>query len=229
MNTATQYPIVTGSTPTGHILWKYGVTTFDDLASIINQRDGDVARVINSQGTKWLPGSLGGTYYPSGFYTWNETGAVWEIDKAIEEIANVIQTLVDKDPGKSLLWQSSSFNPADSTTYYFCAGQTLTPSPSSNGNRRHKISVAASEFTLNVSLACNGTNEGVTWTIRNYTKETSEDFDTLHAWNSGGQANSWNGKATLSCDVDDFIEVTCDTPIWSTNPIAVRLMAILNY
>lgn len=31
--------------------------------------------VINSQGTSWLPGSLGGTYYPDG--TYYSTGAVW--------------------------------------------------------------------------------------------------------------------------------------------------------
>lgn len=30
----------------------------------------------NSQGTKWLPGSLGGTYYPAGLYYSN--GLVWE-------------------------------------------------------------------------------------------------------------------------------------------------------
>lgn len=34
------------------------------------------AEVINSQGTSWLPGSLGGTYYSKGFYKSN--GTTWE-------------------------------------------------------------------------------------------------------------------------------------------------------
>ena len=34
------------------------------------------AEVINSQGTSWLPGSIGGTYYSKGFYKSN--GTVWE-------------------------------------------------------------------------------------------------------------------------------------------------------
>lgn len=32
--------------------------------------------VLNSQGTRWLPGTLGGTYYPNGLYY--STGVSWE-------------------------------------------------------------------------------------------------------------------------------------------------------
>lgn len=33
--------------------------------------------VVNSQGTRWLPGSLGGTYYPKGFYMSDGTNWIY--------------------------------------------------------------------------------------------------------------------------------------------------------
>jgi len=40
---------------------------------------GEIAYVFNSQGTAWLPSTLGGTYYPAGFYVWD--GAAWVSDR----------------------------------------------------------------------------------------------------------------------------------------------------
>lgn len=40
---------------------------------------GEIAYAENSQGTPWLPGTLGGTYYPAGFYVWN--GIDWVSDR----------------------------------------------------------------------------------------------------------------------------------------------------
>ena len=40
-------------------------------------KDGLLAFVENSQGTAWLPFSLGGTYYPSGLYVWDEPTQTW--------------------------------------------------------------------------------------------------------------------------------------------------------
>lgn len=40
---------------------------------------GDIAYVYNSQGTPWLPGTIGGTYYPAGWYAWD--GASWVSDR----------------------------------------------------------------------------------------------------------------------------------------------------
>jgi hypothetical protein len=50
------------------------VNTYNDLPPAIS----NVAEyywVLNSQGTAWLPGGLGGTYYPKGLYFSN--GATW--------------------------------------------------------------------------------------------------------------------------------------------------------
>ena len=40
-------------------------------------KDGILAFVENSQGTSWLPFTLGGTYYPSGLYVWDEPTQTW--------------------------------------------------------------------------------------------------------------------------------------------------------
>ena len=40
---------------------------------------GQIAYVESSEGTAWLPSTLGGTYYPAGFYLWN--GSDWVSDR----------------------------------------------------------------------------------------------------------------------------------------------------
>jgi hypothetical protein len=41
--------------------------------------NGELAYVYSSQGTAWLPGTVGGSYYPAGFYVWD--GALWVSDR----------------------------------------------------------------------------------------------------------------------------------------------------
>ena len=48
---------------------------------------GDIAYCSLSEGTQWLPGTLGGSYYPAGFYQW--TGSAWVSDR--NAIANQFQ------------------------------------------------------------------------------------------------------------------------------------------
>jgi hypothetical protein len=50
------------------------VNTYADLP-LPNTVPGQKYGVINSQGTSWLPGSLGGTYYSKGYYYSN--GTIW--------------------------------------------------------------------------------------------------------------------------------------------------------
>lgn len=55
---------------------------------------GDVAYVKASEGTKWLPGTVGGTYYPAGWYQWN--GTEWFSDRnAIAIQFDLNQTALD--------------------------------------------------------------------------------------------------------------------------------------
>jgi len=131
-----------------------GVTTFSDLDSLIlylnpivfaadgggipikQQADnysaliagseiGDIAYVENSQGTAWLPGTLGGNYYPEGWYVWD--GSVWVSDR--NAIANEINNLLLSAGGldnRILVTQANKDTTLggtiDSTKQYFLDG-----------------------------------------------------------------------------------------------------------
>lgn len=74
-------------TPNGCILKPYTTIGLENLTYHTNFSALNVDRpqpvaadtivaVRNSQGTQWLPGNLGGTYYPKGYYI--STGVAWE-------------------------------------------------------------------------------------------------------------------------------------------------------
>ncbi len=65
------------------------VNQFSDL--VAGNNIGDLAYVENSEGTAWLPATLGGSYYPAGWYIWD--GVTWESDR--NAIANQLKLLID--------------------------------------------------------------------------------------------------------------------------------------
>lgn len=75
-------------TPTAGSLIKYVVNNYSDLLLEVATA-GDFAYVENEQGTKWMPGSLGGTYYGSGLYYY--TGSSWINN--LPQIENQLQIL----------------------------------------------------------------------------------------------------------------------------------------
>lgn len=74
--------LVDGKVPVEQLPLGFGTVTFWDNYTDLNTgfpqpvTADTVAAVRNSQGTKWLPGSLGGTFYPKGYYI--STGTDWE-------------------------------------------------------------------------------------------------------------------------------------------------------
>jgi hypothetical protein len=58
---------------------------------------GELAYCNLPQGTQWLPGTVGGSYYPSGWYLWD--GSVWTSDR--DNIVNQLQLNVNGLGGKS--------------------------------------------------------------------------------------------------------------------------------
>ncbi len=74
---------------------KYNVLNYSALSSILDQELYDFAYVRQSQGIKWLPGSLGGTYYGAGLYMWN--GSTWVEDKTniYQEIDSILNSKAD--------------------------------------------------------------------------------------------------------------------------------------
>jgi hypothetical protein len=81
---------------------KYTVENYTELLTVTGQRVNTFAFVLNSQGTPWLPGSLGGSYYGKGLYIW--TGDMWvssniNLNAALSDIS---ADKVDKVVGYSL-------------------------------------------------------------------------------------------------------------------------------
>tara|TARA_R110000851_G_scaffold222414_1_gene375264 strand:+ start:5620 stop:6249 length:630 start_codon:yes stop_codon:yes gene_type:complete len=81
---------------------KYTVENYAELLVVTGQRVNTFAFVLNSQGTPWLPGSLGGSYYGKGLYIW--TGDMWvssniDLNAALSDIS---ADKVDKVVGYSL-------------------------------------------------------------------------------------------------------------------------------
>lgn len=70
----------------------YTASNYSDLvATAVAPDTGNLAYVMNSQGTAWLPGTLGGTYYPKGIYIFD--GTKWVSDR--NAIAQQLQINVD--------------------------------------------------------------------------------------------------------------------------------------
>ncbi len=85
---------------------------------------GEIAYVNQSEGTPWLPGTLGGTYYPAGWYLWD--GSVWVSDR--NSIVDQLQLNVDGLGNKANIGHTHvkadivNFNEAD----YATSAQGLT-------------------------------------------------------------------------------------------------------
>lgn len=109
---------------------------------------GDLAYVQNSQGTQWLPGTLGGTYYPAGWYVWN--GSEWVSDR--NAIANQLESIVSNtgwwnigdDTFTDIAPQSIS---ADTRTKLIINSDSVIESFGAGGTAASSIWSADSRFT----------------------------------------------------------------------------------
>jgi hypothetical protein len=64
---------------------------YTNLSAVGGAAIGELAYIINSEGTAWLPGTIGGSYYPAGIYVWD--GANWVSDR--NAISQQLQINID--------------------------------------------------------------------------------------------------------------------------------------
>lgn len=82
----------------GALNFSFAANTYNDLIALAPTASmGSLAYVYNSQGTAWLPGTLGGTYYPDGIYFYTGTGWV----SSRNAIAGELQSLIDSVAAKA--------------------------------------------------------------------------------------------------------------------------------
>tara|TARA_R110001599_G_scaffold324626_1_gene536557 strand:- start:1801 stop:3204 length:1404 start_codon:yes stop_codon:yes gene_type:complete len=70
---------VSGGGGSGSQPFAFTADNYTALLAITGMVSGDVAYVSNSQGTQWLPGTVGGNYYANGIYLY--TGGSWTSDR----------------------------------------------------------------------------------------------------------------------------------------------------
>lgn len=110
---------------------------------------GELAYVNQSQGTQWLPGTLGGTYYPQGWYLW--TGSEWVSDR--NSIVNQLQLNVEGLGGKSDIGHGhtkseiSDFNDLD---YATAAQGTLAASATQPGDNLSDLNNDAGFISVSI-------------------------------------------------------------------------------
>jgi len=70
----------------------YTADNYTDLGTVTGMGEGDLAYVANSEGTSWLPATVGGTYYPQGIYVY--VSGTWTSDRN----AISLQLELNKEP-----------------------------------------------------------------------------------------------------------------------------------
>lgn len=75
------------------VSYTYVAANYTDLSTVVAPAPpepfGTLAYVYASQGTQWLPGTIGGTYYPQGIYVWTNTGWVSDRNNIAAAFADV--------------------------------------------------------------------------------------------------------------------------------------------
>ena len=90
---------VSGGTTTG-TLFSFTAINFNDLNTQSGATSGDLAYVFNSQGVQWLPGTIGGTFYPQGIYVFSSS--TWTSDRnSIALQFDMDETLIEGKVDKS--------------------------------------------------------------------------------------------------------------------------------
>jgi hypothetical protein len=202
------------------------VGTFSNYTTLTTQFPtatfGDIAVVENSQGTAWLPWTLGGTYYPQGTYYWD--GSKWDsnlelISEELQEVNNkisndfVIVYKIENLPNQV----GGGITLAAHTTYFFVNDIDL------NGNRLigSQDSVILGASSENCSITSTGLSvsefllySDYTIPIRHITFKDVTKAVGINISNLGAQpiALDWTGvnfsnnSVNLECgEIDNFI------------------------
>lgn len=119
-----------GSTPSTQII-KYNVLNYSALATL-TPLTGEFAYVQNEQGTKWLPGTIGGTYYASGLYYY--TGTTW-----INDLTSIAAQLALNDTAILALQTGKFDNPTGTILQYIRGDGTLAILPTAIETVSHTV------------------------------------------------------------------------------------------
>lgn len=227
-------------------------TTADDIIVVANYSALPSAASVpdefywcsESQGTAWLPGSLGGTYYSAGMYYSN--GSSWEFlsvpyqatqaevntgtnnDKFVtpSTLTNA-DVILNKTAIELMFGTTTTFSPTDSTTYYLTFQTNLIISTTATLRQFQGISVTIFGIWLYVDPQSTlGSSEDVTFYLRNITDSTSSLLGVLPFDNRGRSVKSAVASPILM-STSKYYSVEMVTPAWTTNPTQVAVLGKL--
>lgn len=205
---------------------------------------GQMYIVLASQGTKWLPGSLGGTYYPKGYYydatsqyiysetpyqaTQSEVDTGTNTDKFVtpDTFTNASKWNTKKD---SRVYYISVLNPFDNIIYYF--NEIWSAGQNNLLNRPFKF-LSGTKITgaiLNIIQATNGTSENSTFGLYNITTNTYIPIGTFKC-DFGGPAiklYEYTGL-NITINTNDSYSMYIQAATFATNPTSQVYAATLN-
>jgi hypothetical protein len=132
---------------------------------------------------------------------------------------------------KSILLFSASFNPADSSDYYFSNGYIAAAT--STAQRRFKFeagSTTAIKLALQMSNTVAASSELVTLNLRNQTTSTDYLIGTFDMSLVGSNSN-WFFEFAFSHTINttDLWAIKMTTPAWATNPTSTAMQFKLYY
>jgi hypothetical protein len=148
---------------------------------------GSLAYVYNSQGTAWLPGTLGGIYYPEGIYFYS--GAGWVSSR--NAIAGELEDLIDDVA-------SLQANKAEVTDARFPTSNEKSALQGTNGSPSNSNKfVTDSDPRNSNSRAPSGTTDGLPEGSTNQYFTNTRVFssqDSMHRFATDAEKATWNTK-----------------------------------
>ncbi len=147
----------------------YKATNYTDLVTTYpTATSGDLAYVYESQGTAWLPFTLGGTYYPNGVYVYS--GSAWVSDR--NAIANQLQELIDEKLDKPTVTTVSgslyTVLSTDTIIYITSSTCTVTMPDSSTLTDNNEFTFFFTDCDLTLQSSGSDLIDGeTTWTLKN--------------------------------------------------------------
>lgn len=226
----------------GNKLSVFAATTSAELASVISDETGSGALVFADSPSLISPTiatSITGSYLtPSRVAIVDISRNIVSADTATypnltelsytKGLTSSAQTQLDNKKF-TISFESGSFNPADSTTYYF---SDVRIAPNTNAsNFSFNLGYAYTIIGIKVGVAANstaGSTENSTLQIRNITQATSSSVGTFTSDGSSTLIRSATFTGlNISVAAGDSIACQWDTPAWGTNPQGPVIFATL--
>jgi len=140
----------------------------------------------------------------------------------VKGVTSAIQTQFD-NVGEWIQLGGTTFNPADSTTYFFGLNIQLAPGTSTAGREFTFIRTGTvTRFVFTTFMAGNGTSETIAVSLRNITTATDNSIGniTMDAGTNGTGVFNFTPSITIANTTDRYT-IKFVAPAWVTNPTGV--------